>query len=268
VVRQSAGGRGMVIEVGGTVQIESRHVDDHTLVALSGPLSLSTARYVGNTLTKMLARNRPVVVDVSGLELGWRPAVEVFSAALQAGGGWPLARMVLFGADAHLSEALHTRRADERVPLTVDYSAARGRLDAPPEVVVRQVSLPNFSGASVIARSAAANACRDWELPDLAPNAGLIAGELVLNAIEHAHCAPQMTLTLHRGGITISVRDSLRCSPPRPQLRCVGQPGGWGLFMVTALATRWGVTMHDDGKSMWVTLSCSTSPLDLRPYGA
>jgi hypothetical protein len=264
-VRSERGWQGMVIEVGGTVQIESRHVDDHTLVALSGPLSLSTAHYVGNTLTKMLTRSRPVVVDVSGLELGWCPAVEVFSAALQAGGGWPLARMVLFGADADLSEALHIRRVDERVPLTVDYSAARGRVDAPPEVVVRQVSLPNFSGASVIARSAAANACRDWELPDLAPNAGLIAGELVLNSVEHARCAPQMTLTLHNTEITISVRDSLRCAPPRPQLRCVGQSGGWGLFMVTALATGWGVIVHEDGKTVWVKLARSTSRLDVRP---
>jgi hypothetical protein len=66
-VRSERGWQGMVIEVGGTVQIESRHVDDHTT------------------------------------------------------------------------------RVDERVPLTVDYSAARGRLDAPPEVVVRQVSLPGAS---------------------------------------------------------------------------------------------------------------------------
>ncbi len=259
------GWHGMAIEVGGTVQIESRYVDDHTLVALSGPLSLSTAPRVGNTLTKLLALDQPVVVDLSGLDLGWRPAVEVFATALQAGGGWPLARMVLFGADADLAEALHTVRVDERVPLAVDYSAARGRVDAPPDVVHRQVKLPNFSGASVIARSAAANACRDWELPDLAPNAGLIAGELVLNAVEHARCAPQMTLTLHKTEITINVRDGLRCTPPRPQLRCVGQPGGWGLLMVTALATRWGVTVHDNGKTVWVKLVRSTSRLDMRP---
>jgi hypothetical protein len=259
------GWHGMAIEVGGTVQIESRYGDDHTLVALSGPLSLSTAPRVGNTLTKLLALDQPVVVDLSGLDLGWRPAVEVFATALQAGGGWPLARMVLFGADADLAEALHTVRVDERVPLAVDYSAARGRVDAPPDVVHRQVKLPNFSGASVIARSAAANACRDWELPDLAPNAGLIAGELVLNAVEHARCAPQMTLTLHKSQITINVRDGLRCTPPRPQLRCVGQPGGWGLLMVTALATRWGVTVHDNGKTVWVKLVRSTSRLDMRP---
>jgi len=99
----------MAIEVGGTVQIESRYVDDHTLVALSGPLSLSTAPRVGNTLTKLLARDQPVVVDLSGLDLGWRPAVEVFATALQAGGVWPLARMVLFGADADLAEWRCTR---------------------------------------------------------------------------------------------------------------------------------------------------------------
>jgi hypothetical protein len=254
----------MVVEVGGTVQVESRHVDDHTLLSLSGPLSLSTAPRVGNTLTKLLARARPVVVDLSGLEVGWRPAVEVFSAALQAAGGWPLARMVLFGADAGMTEALHAARVDERVPLTGDHLAARRRVDAPPAVVHRHVSLPNFSGACVIARSAAVAACQDWELPDLAPNAGLISSELVLNALEHARCAPQMTLTLRNTEITISIRDGLRCIPPRPQLRCVGQPGGWGLLMVTALATRWGVTVHDDGKTVWVTLECSTSRLEAR----
>ena len=110
----------------------------------------------------------------------------------------------------------------------------------------------------MLARSAAVDACRDWELPDLAPNAGLIAGELVLNAVEHARCPPQMTLTLHKTEITIGVRDDLRCTPPRPQLRCVGQLGGWGLLMVTALATRWGVTLHDDGKTVWVDLARNT----------
>jgi hypothetical protein len=131
-------------------------------------------------------------------------------------------------------------------------------------VVHRHVSLPNFSGACVIARSAAVAACQDRELPDLAPHAGLISGELVLNALEHARCAPQMTLTLRKTGITTSIRDGLRCIPPRPQLRCVGQSGGWGLLMVTALATRWGVTVHDDGKTVWVTLASSTSRLDAR----
>jgi hypothetical protein len=28
--------------------------------------------------------------------------------------------------------------------------------------------------------------------------------------------------------------------------------------MVTALATRWGVTVHDDGKTVWVKLARST----------
>jgi hypothetical protein len=249
----------MVVEVGGTVQVEPQHVGDHTVVALSGPLSLSTAPRVGNALAKLLACGRPVLVDVGGLELGWRPAVEVFPAALRAGGGWPLARMTLFGADADLTEALHAVRADERVPLAGDYPAARMRVGVAPEVVHRHLDLPSFAGASVIARSAVVEACRDWELPDLASNTGLIAAELVLNAVEHAHCAPHMTLTLRRTEITVSVRDDLRCTPPRPQLRCVGQPGGWGLLMVTALATRWGVTLHDDGKTVWAAFSRGAS---------
>ncbi len=37
--------------------------------------------------------------------------------------------------------------------------------------------------------------------------------------------------------------------------------------MVTALATRWGVTVHDNGKTVWVKLVRSTSRLDMRPYG-
>jgi hypothetical protein len=162
---------------------------------------------------------------------------------------------VLFDPDPQLAEALRAVRVDERVPLADDYLAAQSRVDAPPEVVHRHVSLPNFPGAGGLARSAAIDACRDWELPALVSDAGLIAGELVINAVEHAQCAPQMTLALRRTELTIGVRDDLLCAPPRPQLRCVGQPGGWGLLMVTALASRWGVTLHDDGKTVWARLS-------------
>ena len=50
------------------------------------------------------------MADVSRLQLDWAPAPEVFVAAVTSAGGWPHARLVLFGADAPTAERLRSCR--------------------------------------------------------------------------------------------------------------------------------------------------------------
>jgi len=245
-----------VVEVGGAVHTGIDRFDGHVVVRPVGPLSLSTALTVRTSLARHLAVAGAVLVDLSGLRLGRAAAVAVFPAALRATGGWPAARMVLFGADAEMRAALRTHHVPEWVPLAADRAAARLRLDSPPAAVTRHFDLADSPAAGSFARSVTHAACHDWRVPHLAPDAGLIAGELVMNAVEHARSSPRMTVGLRGTDMTVSVRDDdLRCPAVRPQLRCVGEPGGWGLLMVTALSTQWGVTTHDDGKTVWARLS-------------
>jgi hypothetical protein len=59
-------------------------------------------------------------VDLSGLRLEWEPGVAVFGTVLGYAGGWPGARMVLFGADGELATALARSRVAQAVPLVAD----------------------------------------------------------------------------------------------------------------------------------------------------
>ena len=129
-----------------------------------------------------------------------------------------------------------------------------GAVDSPP-LLERRFDLPCSAASGPFARSVAWNACQDWSLPDHAADLGAIARELVLNAVQHARSAPVMTIRPPGQEIVVSVRDGLRCPPPRPQLSTADDPGGWGLWVVTGLATRWGVSEHDDGKTVWAALT-------------
>jgi hypothetical protein len=79
---------------------------------------LQTAGALGTALSKLLVDGRPVLVDLSGMGVGWVPALPVFAATVAAAGGWPRARMVVFGADAQLAAALHR----VGVPMTFHWS--------------------------------------------------------------------------------------------------------------------------------------------------
>ncbi len=250
-------------EVGGEVRTEVERRPDHTLVRLDGPLSRSTAPRVGTAVVHLLAEGRPVLADVSRLRLGRAAAVEVFPMALHGGGGWPVARLVLFGADADLTAALQAARVPEHVPLAADHRAATEQMHRRPEVVHRQFHLLNRPASGRFARHAADTACRDWDIPHVASDLALIADELVINVVEHTDSTAALTLSLRGADVTVSVRDDLPRSSPRPQLSCVGRPCGRGLQVVTALATRWGVTQHADGKTVWASLS--TAPSAARP---
>jgi hypothetical protein len=254
------------VEVGGSVHPVVEMFGGDLVVRLDGELSRSTAAGVARTLVRLLHGGEPVLADLSTLACGWARAVELFPSALQVAGGWPAARLVLFGADAALTAALRAARVPERVPLVADRAAARAHGDVRPEEVQRHVDLTEGLTAGPSARAAVIAACQEWRVPHVAATAALIANELVINAVAHARSAPQLTICLRSSDVTVNVRDQLRCPDPRPQLRSVDRPGGWGLLMVTALARRWGVIGHDDGKTVWATVSTTEpEPSPTRP---
>jgi hypothetical protein len=243
------------VQIGGSVRSVVEVLGDDVVIRLDGELSRSTAPAVARTLVPLLRKGEPVLADLAGLACGWARAAGVFPSALEAAGGWPAARLVLFGADAALTEAMRSMHVPERVPLVVDRAAARKHRDVRPAELCRYVVLSYGPTAGPSARSAAVAACHDWRVAHAASTAGLVAGELAINAVTHARSAPQLTISLEGPTVTVGVRDQLPGPAPRPQLRPVDRSGGWGLLMVAALATRWGVTAHDDGKTVWASVS-------------
>lgn len=252
-------GRRPAAEVGGEVWADVERSDDHLVLRLDGTLSRSTAPRVGTILDSALAEGRPVLVELARLRLGWTPGVEVFPMAQRAGGGWPVARLVLFAADEDLAPALKAAGVAERVPVVLDRRTATERRNQRPDVVHRHVNLLNRPVSARSARHAAETACHDWHIPHLASVVTLIADELVTNAVEHTDGTAELTLRLRGSVVTVGVRDGLAGSTPRPQLSSVGRPCGRGLQVVTALANRWGVTQHGDGKTVWAELAIDRS---------
>lgn len=114
-----------------------------------------------------------------------------------------------------------------------------------------------YPGSPVAAREARrrlAAQLQTWQInmPDSEPVL-LVAYELVTNAVEHARTGCVLHLALDECRLHISVDDH------RPDPHRLPQPGvhdghGYGLLIVEGLSRHWGVTPHDDGKSVWAIL--------------
>lgn len=129
-----------------------------------------------------------------------------------------------------------------------------GDAEAPHRYRIR--TLPSDRRGAELARLATHQALATWRLADLAETAVLLVSELVTNAVVHARAgtAPiALILENQEDRLRIEVHDG---DPrwPRP-----GRPGGldesgFGLLLVDALASEWGVGETATGKAVWVEL--------------
>jgi anti-sigma regulatory factor (Ser/Thr protein kinase) len=103
-------------------------------------------------------------------------------------------------------------------------------------------------------------ALQDWGAQDIADVAELLAAELLANAVQHAlhtdsGCS-RVTLTARqdRWGLRVEVADP-DPNPPVMRHAVADDESGRGLALVDALADRWGVTEHANGKTVWFSLA-------------
>jgi len=227
---------------------------DCTVVTLAGPLSLRTVPQIEVALRKALINLGRVVVDLTNLRLEWEPGVTVFATSLEHAGGWPDARMVVFGADRELAAALDRSRVTRTVPLAADLLAALERVQRRPERVRRYRDLPPEPSAPHTARALVRQACRDWDIPLETGNAAaLVVSELAVNAVVHAATPLRVRVELTEKALSISVSD-LRPDLPLRLIPRGRAPRLLGLHVVTTLASAWGVTKHSDTKTAWAQL--------------
>jgi anti-sigma regulatory factor (Ser/Thr protein kinase) len=239
--------------------VEVREALGHAVLRLSGQLSLRTAPKVRQAVVKSLLDVGRVVIDVSQLRTSRAIFLNVFPAALSAAGNWPAARLVLYGAAGDLRSMLVSSPVTTRVPLTTDLASALAVLEQQPPELRCQRDLPLDDTAASAARLLVREACEAWLVPLAVQEvAELVASELVSNAVEHAHSFSQLTLTLTRSGLRVSVRDFRLTPIPRPRPIDIHAYRGRGLHLVAALAQAWGVEPHPDGKTIWASLRLET----------
>jgi anti-sigma regulatory factor (Ser/Thr protein kinase) len=96
---------------------------------------------------------------------------------------------------------------------------------------------------------------RAWGLDGLSDVAELLATELVTNVVEHVGTPMSVRASRQQDLIRLEVDDP---SPEPPVLESSGSSDdhGRGVFLVDALAGRWGAIRHpgDDGKTVWFEL--------------
>jgi anti-sigma regulatory factor (Ser/Thr protein kinase) len=248
----------LVVHMPEELVVKVHEAPGYIVLRLSGQLSRQTAPLLREAAVKSLLGSGRVVIDVSQLRAPQASFVTIFPTALAAAGGWPSARLVLFGADTPLHAMLVSTRTTETVPLAADMVSALAILEQPPPEIRRHRSLPMHCTAASAARLFVRDACDAWLVPvAIREIAELVSSELVSNAVEHAHSTSELTLTRTRSALRVSVRDYCLGPLPRPRPIDVTAFRGRGLHLVAALAHLWGVSPHSDGKTVWANL-----PLD------
>jgi hypothetical protein len=116
------------------------------------------------------------------------------------------------------------------------------------------ISLPPVPASARLARDFVTDFLVKVGRSDLEDVAKLCATELVTNALQHTD-AHRCALKVGREGgrILLEVSDD---SSAAPLLRSDGPTAvrGWGLQLIDALASDWGVHSRTHGKSVWLRL--------------
>ena len=160
------------------------------------------------------------------------------------------------------------RQADQLMTLHPERSAsARSRAASADEPRhVRRVTLPLAPRAARLARQEVCDALTSWGLERLEDTAVLLTSELVSNAVQHARRGSELELRI--GDTTAWLRIEVADADPHPPQHhspAALDESGFGLVLIEALATKWGVDQATAGKTVWIELDIDSSDHPDRP---
>ncbi|MGH3811682.1 MAG: ATP-binding protein [Pseudonocardiaceae bacterium] len=235
------------------VRIEHLHRHDHTVLRLMGDLRRDTVAGVGRAITTALLDAGSVLVDLGGMQIEQASRSLVFTAALDQAGGWPRARLVLYGGTPVWVRALDCFGITKTVPYAPTLPEALNTIARRPPRVRCGVTLEPQPDAPGRARALLHEAGATWGIP--APNAGkarVVLGELVAGAVERAETCHAV---VEFDGTRVWVSVSDRCAGiPRVRPRNLWA-GGQGQRDAVALADKWGVEYLRHTHKVWAVIA-------------
>lgn len=104
------------------------------------------------------------------------------------------------------------------------------------------------------ARSFVDDHLRQWQCVAARDTALLLVSELVTNVVFHAHTDAEVEVGRFDDTVRVAVSDGVPAGIDPDAARDphrVGAPSGRGLRIVEAMSDRWGVSVHDLGKTVW-----------------
>lgn len=82
----------------------------------------------------------------------------------------------------------------------------------------------------------------------------IVASELVTNAVRYGSDPVEVAVSIHDSNLRISVTDSNLDSFPATKPPTDTEGSGRGLHLIAALSSAWGITEHDNRKTVWAEL--------------
>ncbi|MGH9104998.1 MAG: ATP-binding protein [Acidimicrobiales bacterium] len=148
-------------------------------------------------------------------------------------------------------------RPDQQAP--GHETAGQGEGDGGPAggAVRRRLGAHPLSAAE--ARRTVKASLHSWDLEGFADDAALLVTELVANAVRHAGSEVEVSVVLRPASVRVEVVDFVPSGLVEAVQAADDAEGGRGLAIVESLASRWGVSTHARGKTVWFELDRSRS---------
>ncbi|MFE2724913.1 ATP-binding protein [Kitasatospora sp. NPDC059327] len=147
-----------------------------------------------------------------------------------------------------MSVSVSTTSADSSGVVLIDIPVVR------PDDLGCLLQLPCRPESAFAARQLVSIALTAWSAEELGGVARLLVSELVANAVRHTGCTRlSVSVTRRKATVWVGVRDSSGVLPCRTDPTCEAE-SGYGLGLVEALSSRWGVAWVPHGKWVWFEL--------------